>query len=87
MGRIITIFGLALFAWWAYPHLEKGQWFAPTPLPPQWAPAMASPEYDVYTRPEEGYGVYRFDLWNKPPVEGRSIREEDFELRPLKKNR
>ena len=80
LGKVIAVIGLILFVWWAYPLLARGEWFAPTPLPPGWWGLAQAPEYSQLATPDPGYGVYRYDIWNNPPTTGRPATNADFHI-------
>ncbi len=81
MGKILAIIFLVLFAWVSYPHLTRGEWIAPTALPPGWWGLAQAPEYTYMSEPPQGYGWFRFDFWNNPPAaSGRPVYKSDFKL-------
>lgn len=75
MERIIAIVGLIFFLWFAIPHLSRGEWIAPTAAPADhWAYAIAAPgSQELLATPPEGYGWFRFDIWNNPTTDGRPL--------------
>lgn len=83
--KILAIVFLILFVWFAIPHIVRGEWFAPAAAPAgHWAYEYAAPgSREFLATPPEGYGMYRFDVWNNPPTDGRSITKRDFRLEPL----
>ncbi len=80
MGRLVAIIFVLWFAWVSYPHLARGEWLAPTPLPPEWWAGQYAQEYQALATPSVGYGWYRFDAWNNPPKTGRQVTQDDFSL-------
>ena len=60
----------------------RGEWFAPTAGPANhWAYDYAAPgTKQLLATPPEGYGVFRFDVWNNPPTSGRTATKRDFRL-------
>ncbi len=78
MGKVLATIGALLIVWVLYPHLIRGEFVAPTGLPPGTWLAAQAPEY--YSYPEQGYGWFRFDFWNNPPVTGRPVYKSDFRL-------
>lgn len=77
MGKVIATAGVIIFVWVMYPHFMRGEWIAPTPVPPgTWLAAQVPAEY---SSPEQGYGWFRFDAWNNPPTPpGRPVYKSDF---------
>ncbi len=75
MEKIIAIAGLVVFFWYAIPHISRGEWIAPTAAPYEhWAFEYAAPSSrELLATPPEGYGWFRFDGWNNPPLEGRPL--------------
>lgn len=78
MGKIIAIIFVIVFIWVSYPHFARGEWLAPTAVPPGYWGLEYTPELTYLSRPPQGYGWYRFDVWNNPPVTGRPVRKGDF---------
>ncbi len=78
MEKIIATIGLVLFIWWGYPHIKNGEWFAPNPIPQEFWGLAQAPEFNNYPWPKEGYGVYKYDIWNEPTGNGRSVTKDDF---------
>ncbi len=83
MEKVLAIVFLVLFVWVAIPHIRRGEWLAPAAAPYEhWAYEYTVPgSRELLATPPEGYGWYRFDFWNAPPLEGRPVRRGDFSLR------
>ncbi len=83
MGKVLAIVFLIVFVWWAAPLFARGEWFAPTAvMPGSWmADALPADDRALLATPPEGYGVGRFDFWNKPDPYLRSVTNDDFRLR------
>ncbi|HWC58004.1 MAG TPA: hypothetical protein VG621_03605 [Candidatus Paceibacterota bacterium] len=80
LGKVIAVIFLIVFFLVAIPSLMRGEWIAPTALPPDsWIVAEA-PQYASLAAPSSGYGWFRFDVWNNPPREGRPVTRGDFRL-------
>ncbi len=71
-----------LIIWVMIPHVRKGEFVAPNPLPPNsWTLFFDhSAQAQAAATPDQGYGFRRFDFWNNPPLEGRPTTKEDFRL-------
>lgn len=83
MSRFLAIVFLILFIWFAIPHLLRGEWFAPDLGPKNhWAYEIAHPDtQNLLAKTPDGFGLYRFDFWNKPEKnDGRQITENDLKL-------
>jgi len=81
--KIAAVIFLILFVWIAIPRVVRNEWIAPTPLPPgYWGLAYAGYNYEdsALDEPEQGYGWFRYDVWNNPPIEGRPVTRDDFSL-------
>jgi hypothetical protein len=83
MAKILAIIFLILFIWVAIPHIKRNEWLGPTAVKPGWWGL----NYDTSglgtasaTLPD-GYGWFRYDYWNNPPLEGRPVTRDDFRLR------
>lgn len=79
--KVLVIIGVLLFVWVMYPHIRRGEYIAPSPLPPEYWGLAQAPEFEDWTQPDTGYGWYRFDFWNNPPPEGRPVQKSDFRLK------
>ncbi len=79
MGKVLAIVGVLLFVWVMYPHVRRGEFIAPTPLPPgTWLAAQAPAHYSY---PPAGYGWFHFDFWNHTAaLPGRTVYKSDFRL-------
>lgn len=80
MGKILATIFLIIFIWIAYPHFSRGEWIAPTALPPGYWGLEYAPQYTYLAEPESGYGWFRFDFWHHSPVNGRPVYQSDFRL-------
>jgi hypothetical protein len=62
-----------------FPHLRRGEFLAPTELPPDtWVAHYGT----AFASPSEGYGWGRIDIWNNPDTATRrASTEEDFRIR------
>lgn len=79
MDKVLAIIIAVAFIWVSFPHVKNGEWVAPTPLPPGWWGLAQAPEYSYLVEPKQGYGWFRFDVWNDTsPSEGRPVYESDF---------
>ncbi len=80
LGKVIAVIFVILFLWVGYPHFARGEWIAPTAISPgNWWLAQ-TPQYRYLGKPTQGYGWFRFDFWNAPPVTGRPVYQSDFRL-------
>ena len=79
---IALAIGVAVI-WVMFPHVKRGEFIAPNPIAPNtWMADYIDSDYHrALATPPEGYGMRRIDPWNTPPAKGRSLREEDFDLR------
>ena len=78
-------FGLiaVLIVWVMWPHARRGEFIAPNPIAPNtWMATYVDSDYHrALATPPEGYGMRRYDVWNEPPVSGRSLTRDDVRLR------
>ncbi len=79
MGKVLATIGALLLVWVMYPHLVRGEWIAPTAIPPGTWLAAQAPRY--LSEPQIGYGWGRFDVWNNHPnAPLRTVYKSDFRL-------
>ena len=87
MTKVLATIFLIIFIWWAFPHIQHGEWFAPTATAPYaWTNKYMNDEnVNLLATPPEGYGMYHFDVWNTSgdtvATPGRSVTHDDFTLR------
>lgn len=66
MGKILAIGGLYFFLSWAVPHLQRGEWLTPAPIPPEWwgytGVLAGGPAPIPLPTADASWG--RFDVWN-----------------------
>jgi hypothetical protein len=83
MGKVLATISALLLIWVMYPHVRRGEFIAPTPIAPgTWmADYVSSHNQDYLATPPQGYGWFRFDVWNNPPPGGRTVYQDDFKLK------
>jgi hypothetical protein len=83
MEKILAAIFLILFIWVAVPHVKRFEWLAPTAAPSGWWGFKYGPNgsEELLATPPQGYGWFRFDAWNTPPLEVRPVTRDDFRLR------
>lgn len=71
-----------LIVWVMVPHVKRGEFIAPNPLPANtWMSEYVESNYhQTLATPPEGYGFRRFDFWNEAPLSGRPAEKDDFDL-------
>lgn len=81
--RILFAIIAVLILFVIVPHVKRGEFISPNPLPPNtWITRYDQTGYaDALAQPPEGYGWSRFDFWNKPPDTRRRSTSQDFQLR------
>ena len=84
MGKVLAIVFILVFVWWAWPHLRRGEWIAPTAVAPNTWMSDYLPEDQrvLLATPPESYGWFRFDFWHASSNStiGRPVVKNDFHL-------
>lgn len=81
--KIISLAIALLIVWFGVPHIKRGVWIAPNPLPWQsWTLQYdASDATQALASMPQGYGWRHYDFWNNPPLTGEPVQKGDFKLR------